>query len=335
MKRRLARTTVIAVLAVLIVGAAAVSAHPNRTGKTQAAVKVALVLPCPTNDGSWCQQAYTAAKQLQKEGLISLTYTQNAPQDTASASALMERYAANGAQLVIADSSWQDAATAFAKKFPNVPVVYAGGGAVSGKVSTFEEPIYIPAYLAGMLAAGISKSHVIGGIAAFNIPLCHAEMTSFGAGAKAVNPAVKELVTYTGDWNDASKGKSAVETQSSQKADVFIACGGGPDAGLISALQSNPSLSAFSYVGNENAKAPKQMVASLVYDLYPIFKAIVGDVSKGTYSGKDYNLGGKSFNLVSNSGYPAAAIPASVLTTEKAKAAAILAGKFTVPYAAT
>jgi basic membrane lipoprotein Med (substrate-binding protein (PBP1-ABC) superfamily) len=322
----------IALLAALVVGAA--SAHPNRATRAQAPVKVALLLPCPTNDGSWCQAAYTAAKKLQQQGVISLSYTQNAPQDTASASQLMERYASNGAQLVIADSSWADAAAAFAKKFPNTPVVYAGGGAVSGNISTFEEPIYIPAYLAGMLAAGITKSKVIGGLAAFDIPLCHAEMSAFGAGAKAVNPAVKELVTYTGDWNDSAKGKSAVQTQAGQKADVFVACGGGPDAGLISALQANPSLSAFSYVGNENAKAPKQMVASLVYDLYPIFKAIVADVANGTYKGKDYNLGGKSFDLVTNSKYTAAKIPPSIVSMEKAKAAAILAGKFTVPYVA-
>lgn len=330
MKRMLVRTAVGALLAALVVGVA--SAHPNRVTRAQAPVKVALVLPCPTNDGSWCQQAYVAAQQLQKQGLITLTYTQNAPQDTASASQLMERYAANGAQLVIADSSWADAATAFAKKFPNTPIVYAGGGAVGGKISTFEEPIYIPAYLAGMLAAGISKSHVIGGLAAFDIPLCHAEMSAFGAGAKAVNPGVSELVTYTGDWNDASKGKSATQTQAGQKADVFVACGGGPDAGLISALQSNSGLSAFSYVGNENAKAPKQMVASIVYNLYPIFKAIVTDVANGTYKGKDYNLGGQSFNLVWNSGYAAGTIPASVKAQEAAKAKAILAGSFKVPY---
>ena len=32
------------------------------------------------------------------------------------------------------------------------------------------------------------------------------------------------------------------------------------------------------------------MVGSLVYNLYPIFKAIVKDVSNGTYKGKDYKI---------------------------------------------
>jgi simple sugar transport system substrate-binding protein len=320
-------------LLVAAVALAATAALAFATGAAapQKKIKVALVLPCPTNDGSWCQNAYVAAKQLQKEGLIDLQYTSNAPQDTQGASQVIERYAANGAQLVIAHSAWQDAAFAAAQKFPKVPIVYAGGGKVGGDVSTYEEPIYQPAYLAGILAAGLSKTKVVGGLAAFDIPLCHAQMVAFVKGARSVNPSIKGVTSYVGDWNDVAKGKNAALALASQKADVFAVCGGGPASGLISALKEK-NLSGFGYVGNQNALAPKQMVGSLVYNLYPIFKKIVQDVANGTYNGQDYNLGLQSFKLVLNPKYAVRKIPATYLTKEKKVAAAILAGRFTVPY---
>jgi basic membrane protein A and related proteins len=314
----------------LTVGVTAIAAEAGGA-KTAAKVKVALVLPCPTNDGSWCQDAYVAAKQLQKEGLIDLQVTSNAPQDTTGASQVIERYAANGAQLVIAHSAWQDAAFAAAQKFSKTPIVYAGGGKVGGNVSTYEEPIYQPAYLAGILAAGITKSKVIGGLAAFDIPLCHAQMEAFIKGANSVNPGVKQVTSYVGDWNDVAKGKSAALALASQKADVFTVCGGGPASGLISAIKAK-NLSGFGYVGDQNGLAPKQMVGSLVYNLYPVFKKLVQDVANGKYKAQDYDLGLQSFNLVLNPKYGVTSIPASSLAKMKAAQAKILAGTLKVPY---
>jgi basic membrane protein A len=319
-------------LAVLAL-AAGTTALGGGSAKSADKVKVALVLPCPINDGSWCQIAYSAAKQLEKEGLITLEYTSNAPQDTAGVSQVIERYAANGTQLIIAHSAWQDAAFSAAQKFPKTPIAYAGGGKTGGMVSTYQEPIYQPAYLAGILAAGISKSKVIGGLSAFDIPLCHAQMVAFEKGAKSVNPSIKQVTTYVGDWNDVAKGKSAALALADQKADVFTVCGGGPASGLISALKAK-NLSGFGYVGDQNKLAPKQMVGSLVYYLYPVFKKMVQDVANGTYKGQSYDLGLASFKLVLNPKYSVAKIPASSLAKMKAAQAKILAGKLTVPYVA-
>lgn len=315
--------------ALLLVITACGNSPPTSTGPAK--VKVALILPCPTNDGSWCQQAYIAAQQLQKEGVIDLKVTSSAPQDTLSVSQIIQRYATDGSQLIIADSTWQDAAYSAATTFPNTAIVFAGGGKISGKVSTFEEPIYQPAYLAGMVAAGVTKTGVIGGLAAFDYPICHSQVAAFGLGAQSINPGVKEITTYIGDWNDVAKGKNATLAQADQKADVFVVCGGGPASGMISALQDR-NLSGFGYVGNQNSLAPKNMVGSLVYNLYPIFKAMVKDVADGTYTAKDYDLGLASFDFVLNPSYSVATIPADVLAKVKDKQAAILAGTFTVPY---
>jgi basic membrane protein A len=319
---------IVAMVAALVLAGTALAGSSNTS---QEKLRVALVLPCPTNDGSWCQQGYVAAKRLQREGAIDLRFTSNAPQDTPGASQVIQRYIAGGSGLVLAHSAWQDAAFNAAKRFGSTPIVYAGGGKVGDNVSTYEEPIYQPAYLAGMLAAGISKTGIIGGLAAFDIPLCHAQMEAFKLGAKRIKKNIRQVTTYIGDWNDVAKGKQAALAAADQGADVFVVCGGGPASGLISAIKER-NLSAFGYVGNQNALAPKNMVGSLVYNLYPIYKAIVTDVQAGKYAGKNYDLGLRSFDFVLNPKYSAGKIPAAVMREMRATQKAILAGTFKVPY---
>lgn len=296
-------------------------------------LSVGLVLPCPTNDLSWCQQGYQAARTLQQQGLIKFHYLANAPQDTASASQIMERYAKTGDKLVIGHSSWQDAAFAAGKAIPGTDFAYGGGGETSTNVATYNEPIYQPAYLAGIIAAGISKKGKIGGIAGPDVPLCHSELESFDAGAKSVDPNIKTTNTYDGDWNDITKGKQATLAQASQGADVFLACGGGPASGMVQAIKQE-NLSGFGYVADMSPLAPKNVVGSIVYNLVPYFTAMVHDAQNGTFKpAKAYTFGlaQNGVYLDLNKSYAVTKIPASSTAAMQKALAAIKAGKFTVP----
>jgi basic membrane lipoprotein Med (substrate-binding protein (PBP1-ABC) superfamily) len=58
---RIAVKKLIAIVPALILAITACGSTQPAATSTQKAIKVALILPCPTNDGSWCQQAYIAA----------------------------------------------------------------------------------------------------------------------------------------------------------------------------------------------------------------------------------------------------------------------------------
>jgi basic membrane protein A len=167
-------------------------------------VKTAIVLPCATSD-AWCKQGFDAAKKLEADGEIDLDVTTNAPQDTAGVTRVLAQYAQGGTELLLAHSTWQDAAFDVAEQFPDVNIAsYAFE--LKDNVAILEEPIYEAAYLAGMLAGGITESNTIGGSAGQDVPLCHAELEAFEAGAKRTNKQVKMIDSYIGDWNDAAKG---------------------------------------------------------------------------------------------------------------------------------
>jgi basic membrane protein A and related proteins len=297
-------------------------------------VKTAIVLPCATSD-TWCKQGYDAAKKLEAAGDIDLKVTTNAPQDTAGVTRVLAQYAQSGTQLVLAHSTWQDAAFKVAKQFPNVDIAsYAFE--LKPNVAILDEPIYEAAYLAGMIAGGITKSNKIAGSAGQDVPLCHAELEAFAAGAKRVNKQVKTINTYIGDWNDAAKGKQATAAQIDQGADVVLACGGGPATGMAQAIKE-ANISGFGYVGNMDSQAPKNMVGSVIYNLDPYFKAAVDDVRNGSFRpAKRYSFGlaKGGVDLELNKGYSAHKIPADVMAEMEKVKAQIKSGAFKVPYVA-
>jgi basic membrane protein A and related proteins len=295
-------------------------------------VKTAIVLPCATSD-TWCKQGFDAAKKLEADGEVELQVTTNAPQDTAGVTRVLAQYAQGGTELLLAHSTWQDAAFDVAEQFPDVNIAsYAFE--LKDNVAILEEPIYEGAYLAGMLAGGITKSNTIGGSAGQDVPLCHAELEAFEAGAKRVNKQVKMIDSYIGDWNDAAKGKQATEAQMDQGADVVIACGGGPATGMAQAIKGT-DVSGFGYVGNMDSQAPENMVGSVIYNLEPYFKAAVDDVRNDTFRPAkryEFGLADGGVDLQLNEGYSVREIPADVMEQMEQVKEQIKSGEFKVPY---
>jgi basic membrane protein A and related proteins len=295
-------------------------------------VKTAILLPCPTSD-PWCKQGYDAAKKLEADGEIDLKATTNGPQDTAAVTRVLSQYAQEGYKLLLAHSTFQDAAFAVAKQFPDVDIA-TYSFELKPNVAMLEEPIYQAAYLAGMLAGGITESNVIGGTAGQDVPLCHAELVAFQKGAERVNKQVKMINTYIGDWNDVAKGKQAAQAQIDQKADVIISCGGAPANGMAEAIKE-ANISGFGYVGDMSDRAPKNMVGSIIYNLEPYFKAAVDDVRNDSFRpAKKYSFGladgGVSLKL--NDGYSARKIPSDVMDQMEKVQDQIKSGKFEVPF---
>jgi basic membrane protein A and related proteins len=297
-------------------------------------VKTAIVLPCATSD-PWCKQGFDAAKALEKDGAIDLEVTTNAPQDTAGVTRVLAQYAQGGTELLLAHSTWQDAAFDVAEQFPDVNIAsYAFE--LKDNVAILEEPIYQAAYLAGMLAGGITKSDTIAGSAGQDVPLCHAELEAFEAGAKRINKQVKMIDTYIGDWNDAAKGKQATEAQVDQGADVVIACGGGPATGMAQAIKGT-DVSGFGYVGDMSSQAPENLVGSVIYNLEPYFEAAVTDVRDDSFRPAkryEFGLADGGVDLQLSDGYSVTKIPADVMDQMEKVRDQIKAGDFKVPYVA-
>lgn len=295
-------------------------------------VSTAIVLPCPLSD-AWCKQGHDAAQTLADEGEIDLEVTTNAPQDTAGVTRVLNEHAQAGNELILAHSTWEDAAVETGNRFPEVNIATYGVDTTEN-VAILEEPIYEPAYLAGMIAGGITESNVIGGSAGQDVPLCRAELEAFHEGAQRVNEDVEFIDGYMGEWNDAALGKRTTESQIGQGADVVLACGGGPATGMIEAIKEH-DVSGFGYVGDQSDQAPEHLVGSVMYHLEPYFRAAVDDVRNGEFQPAEhyeFGLAEDGVSLDLNDRYNQQEIPDEVIEEMEQVREEIRNGEFEVPF---
>ena len=84
----------------------------------------------------------------------------------------------------------------------------------------FDNWIQEPAFLSGMIAGKMTKTGVVGAVAAMAIPEVNRLVNAFFAGAKEVNPDVKKKVAFIGSFFDPPKAKEAaiaqIEAQAAQ-----------------------------------------------------------------------------------------------------------------------
>lgn len=81
--------------------------------------------------------------------------------------------------------------------------------------------IYQARYLSGILAAHMSKTHILGYVAARPDPDVVRGINAFALGARSVNAQTKILVKWTGKWSDEHEEEDAVHSLKKSKADVL------------------------------------------------------------------------------------------------------------------
>jgi len=106
-------------------------------------------------------------------------------------------------------------------------------------------------YLAGVVAglatkdafdAKLNGDNVIGFVGGMDVPLIKKFEAGFIAGAKSVNPDVKVISLYAGNFTDIAKGKELGLSLIEQKADVIYAAAGAVGLGTIQACQERGAL---------------------------------------------------------------------------------------------
>lgn len=205
------------VLAVLAASACASESEPGNG----AGLRAALLTSGPVSDAGWYAGAY--------EGLLLVEDSLGATvshQETATPAEFDEAflaYATSGYDLIFAHGfEYQDAAIRAGNRFPDVTIVVSGGGRVADNVVPLIFRLEEGSYMAGMAAAAMSESGIVGMVGGVAIPPAQGTFRAFEAGARSVDPEIRVLETFTGDWNDVAAAKEAAVAQLSRGADVII-----------------------------------------------------------------------------------------------------------------
>lgn len=293
---------------------------------------IALVLIGPKDDKSWAEAAYNAL-QAQAEKGIETAFSESV--SDADVARVMRDYADQGFDIIIAHSfSYQDAVFEVASEYPDVNFAWAGAiGRTAENVADYDQPFYEAAYLAGILAGHVSESGMLGGVYGFDIPACHSMGEALLAGAQTVNADASLTVSGVGDWGDVAASKEAALAQiDTAGVDYFVTCGEAAALGAIEAAQEAGGYTT-GYVGDMSALGPEVVLSSVVWNMIPIFDAIVADTQSGSFDAPYYQFGvaDEALDIVINPGL-AETIPAEATAALEEARAAIVSGELEVPF---
>ena len=224
----------------------------------------------------------------------------------------------------------EEAVRRVAAQFPDIAFVFgSGGGPADPNFSVFDNWIHEPAYLAGMLAGGLSQSGVIGVVGGYPVPEVNRITNAFVSGAQELNPEVEVKVTFLNSWFDPAAAKEAALAQIAEGADVLFA----ERFGVIEAATENGLLS-FGNMADQEELGPESVVSSVVWDMAPTVKYVIDQVIAASYTAqdlKDFSMMGKGgASLAPVNGDVAGGVPQELIDQVVAKEEAIRSGNFRV-----
>ena len=288
--------------------------------------KIAMVMPGPINDNDWNSVGYNGLKKAGEDLKVEVAYSENVTD--ADAVRVIRDYASRGYDLIIAHSfSFGSATLEVASDFPKVYFMAGTANELCPNMGSYSNPDYQGAYLAGMLAAGVSKTGVVGWVDGNPSPNMLANLHAYEAGAKEMNGKVKVLHTFIGSWYDPPKSKEATLAQIEQGADVLSAQG----VGVIDAAKEK-KVFAIGAMTDQNYMGPTSVLTSVTWDLAPLIEGVTKTILDGKWTSKNWSYGivEGCVKLASFHGLDKS-VPPSVMAKVNKKFEDIKAGKFSVP----
>ena len=199
----------------------------------------------------------------------------------------------------------EDPVRRVAAQYPDIAFVFgSGGGPAEPNFSVFDNWIHEPAYLAGMVAGGLTESNILGVVGGFPVPEVNRITNAFIAGAQEVNEDVEVKVTFLNSWFDPAAAKEAALAQIDAGADVLYA----ERAGVIEAAQEQ-DLIAIGNMSDQKDLAPQHVVTSVTWNMKPTTKYVIDQVLAGSYTAQDL----KDFSMVAKGGAALAPVNADVV----------------------
>jgi len=175
-----------------------------------------------------------------------------------------------------------------ARRFPQVTFNHASGYSLARNVGTYQIRAYQGRYLSGLLAAGMTRSKVLGYVAAFPIPEVIRGINAFTLGVRAADPEVQVRVIWINTWMDAAKERDAAELLIDAGADVITHHTETP---AIMLAAEAAGIWAIGYQFDRSEYAPKRHLVTVAHNWTPVYKRMIQSKLSGTWQSEAIWLG--------------------------------------------
>jgi basic membrane protein A len=279
MSRFLAATVAAALLALAADGAIAADK-----------LKACWVYVGPIGDFGYSYQHDQGRLQVEKAlgDKVETAYLENVAEGP-DAERAFERFAREGCKIIFGTSfGFMDPMVKVAAKFPDVKFEHATGYKKSDNLAIYNARFYEGRYIAGQIAAKMSKAGLAGYIVSFPIPEVIMGINAFMLGAQTVNPDFKVKIVWVNTWFDPGKEADAAKALFDQGADVIVQH---TDSTAPLQVAQERGLHGFGQSSDMIKFAPKAQYTSLVDEWGPYYIERVQAVIDGTWKTGDVWLG--------------------------------------------
>ena len=275
-----------------VVSEAAPTVAPEATKpavSTEKPYRVALILPGRADDVSWNQASFEGLNWAKENAgfpveikVVEQVY------DVADIEPALRDYAQQGYDLVIGHGfQFQEPIIKVAAEFPKTNFALGTGFKLAPNVGVYDVRLEQGGYVMGILAAMMTKTNILGVTGGLDISEIHRGHVGFKLGAESVNPKIKVINSFIGDFNDLSGAKEAALNQVSAGADVLWQSGDGIGIAVLGACAEKNVL-CMGNNSNQNNLAPKNSLASVVYAWGPVYVQMMKEAKAGTFGNKQY-----------------------------------------------
>lgn len=295
---------------------------------------IAILTPEEGTDYGWNQQGVDAAKAAGEATGVEVILAQGLGYGDVRPT--LRELAEEGASLLIAHASGYNTSAPEIAKELKVPVaiVDTPDALTKGLIADYTLSGHEGAYLAGRLAAKMSRSKSVGIVVSGEPPSWNSQSAAFAQGVKAENPDVKVTYAVIGPaaYSDAAGGKRVTESVIASGADIIFGQGNGSSFGMLQAVETTKAADGgkvyfIDVIGDKSPIDKGFLLSSVVWNITPVYTAMINDLKADTFGTKSYSIGLKddSVKLLKTS-----AIPDNVWSEVQALREDVISGKIKV-----
>lgn len=235
----------------------------------------------PVGDGGWTFMHDKGRQEMEAAfpGLKS-SFVESVPEGPDSLR-VMETLIRNGSKVVFATSfGYMDFVMETAKKHENIIFMHCSGYKTAENVGTYFGRMYQARYLSGLVAGSMSKSNVIGYVAAQPIPEVIRGINAFTLGVRKTNPKAEVRVIWIFSWFDPGKEKEATKALIDAGADVIAMHA---DTGAAPQTAEEAGVYVVGYNNDMTPYAPTKHLTAPVWNWGMIYNQVMDQVTRGTW----------------------------------------------------
>ncbi|KAF5033518.1 Purine-binding protein [anaerobic digester metagenome] len=288
-------------------------------------MQVGFVYVSPVGDVGWSWAHDQARKAIAEMPGVTTSFVESVPEG-ADAERVIQNMARKGFDIIFTTSfGYMDPTLKVAEQFPNTTFMHCSGYKTAPNMSNYFGRMYQARYLTGMVAGSMTKSNILGYVAAFPIPEVIRGINAYTLGVRAVNPKAEVRVVWTKTWYDPATEKEAAKSLLDVGADVIAQHQDSP--GPQEAAQERGVYSV-GYNSDMSHFAPKSLLTSAVWNWTPFYKDVVEKVRKGEWKSGSF-WPGMEHGIVGIAPY-GDMVPQDVRSKVDARKAEIVAGTYKV-----